>query len=161
MDILSACNDPDLDEETKAFTMLQIFYPEWRKIPPDCIQEAIDKAVDFIDCGNSEDGSPKPKLMDWDQDASLIVPEINKVAGKEIRATPDIHWWTVMGWFMAIEGGLFGNVLSIRKKIRNGEKLEKWEREFFNENISICVLKQPLSQDQQNEINDIIEWMKG
>lgn len=95
IDILIAMNDPDLDQQAKTFIMLQILYEEWQNIPFEDLTEACQKACDFIDCGQVDDpNKPKPRLMDWEQDGDMIVPAVNKVAGKEIRSVPYMHWWT-------------------------------------------------------------------
>lgn len=161
LDILMAYNDPDLDPEAQTMVMLQILYPAWYRIPPEHIEEAIRKGCDFIDAGQKDDGKPKPKMIDWEQDASIIIPEINKVAGREIRLSPDIHWWTFLGWFMGIGDGLLASVLHIRQKKAKGQKLEKWEQEFYNENQALCDLKQPYTPDQMSVIEDIKNWMNG
>lgn len=161
IDILAAYNDPELDEQGQAMVLLQIFYPEWDKIPPDCIEEAIRKACDFIDCGQKDDGKPKPKMIDWEQDAAIIIPEINKVAGREIRLDPNIHWWTFMGWFMGIGDGLFASVLHIRQKKAKGQKLEKWEREFYEANKATCDLQRRYTAEEQAEIDEISKWLNG
>lgn len=98
IDILIAMNDPDLDQQAKTFIMLQILYEEWQNIPFEDLTEACQKACDFIDCGQVDDpNKPKPRLMDWEQDGDMIVPAVNKAAGKEIRAVPYMHWWTFFG----------------------------------------------------------------
>jgi hypothetical protein len=137
LDILAACADPELDDAEKALCVLQIFYPNWEEIPSDRLQEACKKACDFIDCGQKDDGKPKPKMIDWEQDAPIIIPEINKVAGKEVRLDPNIHWWTFFGWFMGIGDGLLASVLHIRKKKSLHKKLEKWEEEFYRANKAL------------------------
>lgn len=137
LDILAACADPELDDAGKTLCVLQIFYPNWDKIPTERLQEACQKACDFIDCGQKDDGKPKPKMIDWEQDATIIIPEINKVAGKEVRLDPDIHWWTFFGWFMGIGDGLLASVLHIRKKRSLHKKLEKWEEEFYRANKTL------------------------
>lgn len=115
IDIFAALKDPELDNDGKAEVMLRIFYPEWFKIPEACIGEALQKCREFIDCGNRREDS-RPKLMDWEQDAPLIIPAINQVAKCEIRLNPDIHWWTFLGWYMEIGDGIFANILHIRQK---------------------------------------------
>ena len=87
IDILIAMNDPELDEQAKAVVMLQILFEDWQSIPAECLDEACQKASEFIDCGQSDDNPnrPKPRLMDWEQDGDMIVPAVNKVAGKEIE----------------------------------------------------------------------------
>lgn len=159
--MLMACSDPELDDEAKAAVLLQIIYPGWREIPESNIQEALEKACAFIDCGQKDDGKPKPKMIDWEQDAPIIIPEVNKVAGREIRLDPNIHWWTFFGWFMGIGEGILGNVLHIRQKLRKGEKLEKWEREYYNENKGMCDLDRPHTAEENEIIEFIMKWLEG
>lgn len=161
VDILMACADPELDDETKAGVMLQIFYPDWGKIPDNAIMEAVEQACAFIDCGQRDDGKPKPKMIDWEQDAPIIIPEVNKVAGREVRIDPNIHWWTFFGWFMGIGEGVLGNVLNIRQKLRKGEKLDKWEREYYEENRAMCDLQRPGTTEENDIIQFITDWLKG
>lgn len=158
LDILSACADNRLDDQTKAIAMLQILFPDWNKIPPERLQEACEKACEFIDCGQKED-KPRPKMIDWDQDARIIISEINKVAGREIRLDPDIHWWTFWGWFMGIGEGLLASVLHIRRKKSQGKKLEGWEQEFYKENRSLIDMKTPESPEVRAEKDSILRWL--
>ena len=89
----------------------------------------------FINCGKDEaDTPPRPKTIDWQQDQPLIVADVNRVAGQEIRALPFVHWWTFMAWFNAVGDGALATVVSLREKLRRGIKLERWERDFYNEN---------------------------
>ncbi len=53
----------------------------------------------------------------------MIVPAVNKVAGKEIRTVPYMHWWTFFGYFMESGECLFNTVVGIRSKKAKGEKL--------------------------------------
>lgn len=159
MDIMAACNDPDLDDEGKSIAMLQIFYPDWRNIPPDCVEEALKKACEFIDCGQKDDGKPKPKMIDWEQDASIIIPEINKVAKQEIRLDPNIHWWTFFGWFMGIGDGLLSSILHIRQKKAKHKKLEKWEQEFYRENKALCDIQKRYTAEEIAERENFMKWL--
>lgn len=159
--VLIACADPGISRRAKSMIILRIVYPDWKNIPAEHIPEAIRKANEFIDCGQTQTGGSKPKLIDWEQDARIIVPEINKIAGTEIRANPELHWWTVWGWFMGIEKGLLANVLSIRRKLASGKKLDKYENEYYRENKALIDLKQPNSPEQASALADIMEWMEG
>lgn len=159
LDALSACSDPELDDATKAECLLTIIYPDWSKIPPECYQEAIDQACKFIDCGQIEDDKPTPKMIDWEQDAPVIIPEINKVAGREVRLDPNIHWWTFFGWFMGIGDGLLASVLHIRKKKAKRQKLEKWEKEFYNENKSLIDIRVPETEEIRAEKESILKYL--
>lgn len=150
LDILTAMNDPDIfepgmTEEEKqlerALTMLQIFYIDFDTMPSSDWQEASEKACEFIDCGIKDDGKQKPRLIDWEQDAPVIVPAVNKVCGKDVRSVKYMHWWTFFGYYMEIGECTLATIVSIRDKKRRGKKLEKWEQEFYRNNKKLVDLK--------------------
>lgn len=159
LDVLAACSDPELDEHGKAYCLLQIFYPTWEEIPTERLSEACEKACEFIDCGQKDDGKPKPKMIDWEQDAAIIIPEINKVAGKEVRLDPDIHWWTFFGWFMGIGEGTLASVIHIRQKKAKRKKLEKWEQEFYNANKALIDMKVLETEEIKKEKDSLSKWL--
>ncbi len=78
-------------------------------MPPKDWQEASRKACEFIDCGIKNDGKPRPRIMDWEQDAPIIIPAVNKVNNAEVRATDYMHWWTFFGLYMEIGESTFLN----------------------------------------------------
>jgi len=140
--------------------MLEIIYIDHELIPDQDIEEAVKKAMDFIDCGMKEDGNkPKPRTMDWEQDAPLIIPAINRVAGKEIRAVEYMHWWTFMGCYMEIRECLFSQVINIRTKKAKGKKLEKDEQEFFKENKELIIIKRPESEEDERAKEELIKLL--
>lgn len=158
LDILAAFNDEALSENEKIKATIEILY--YPIIPPEeCLQEAFDKALWFIDCGIKQDDTPKPRTMDWEKDAPIIFPAVNKVAGFETRCGKVIHWWTFYGWFMEIDDGLFSQVLSVRQKLAKGKKLDKWEREFLNNNQKLCEL-QGSTDKAQEEFDFFAELLK-
>lgn len=160
LDILIACADPDLSDYEKQEVMYQILYIDADKIPVHCYEEACKKAVAFIDGGiDSDKKKPQKKLIDWQYDAAMIMPAVNKVAGKELRAEKYIHWWTFLGFFMEVEDGLFSQVLSIRQKKAKHKKLEKWEREFERENSDLVKLPTVQSEEQKKEIENLEKWL--
>lgn len=159
LDVLSAYGDPDLEPDEKQEVLLTIIFPDASEIPNEHIQEAIQKASDFIDCGQKDDGKPRPKVMDWNQDADIIIPAINNVAGKEIRAEPDLHWWTFWGYFISIGDSLFSNVIHIRKKKKSGKKLDKWEQEFYKSNKTLVDFRSSESEEIKAEKESILKWL--
>lgn len=157
--ILTACADTNISDRAKRMIVLKIMYPDWKQIPGKDIPEALKKANDFIDCGQQGDGSSKPKTIDWKQDAHLIIPEVNKVAQREVRIDPDIHWWTFFGWFMGIGEGTLGTVLHIRQQRSKGKKLEKWERDFYIENRSIVDFVSTDAAEIRAEKDNILKYL--
>lgn len=164
LDLLAALNDKDLEDEDKRIeaymksrVILEIMFPKCDDIPDEYVQEALDKVAEFIDMGIVED-SKKPKMMDWEQDAPILVPAINKVLNTEIRAQKHIHWWTFLGAYMEIGESLFSNIIHIRQKKAKRQKLEKWEQEFYKENKSLIDFKEKKekrSEKEKSAINDL------
>lgn len=150
--ILLAFSDPELEDEEKIYVCLYILYPDFQSMRQEVYAEAFKEAVKFIDHGDTEDdGRRHPSIMDWEQDEAIMFPAINKVAGYETRSCKYLHWWTFIGYYMEISDGVFANVLSMRLKKAKGKKLEKWEREYWNANKSLCVLKPKLTAEEQAE----------
>ena len=168
LDLFAALNDPECFGETEEETnlihaniILRIMFPNCDNIPAEHIQEALDKVAEFIDMGISEDRK-KPKTMDWEQDAPILIPAINKVLNCEIRAEKHIHWWTFMGAYMEIGESLFSNIIHIRQKKAKGKKLEKWEQDFYNENKSLIDFKQKdqRSNEEKEKLRDYFGYKK-
>jgi len=154
--IIKALNDPDLDEAAKAYVLLNILYTD--TIPEPDMEKAIRVGFSFISAGIPDDGKPKPKLMDWEQDAPQIIPAINRVAGTEVRALKHLHWWTFLGYYMEIGESQFSNIVSIRAKKAKGKKLEKYEQEFYQENRAIIDLKVKQATEERDALNALIGW---
>lgn len=159
LDVLSAYSDQEMEDEDKAEVLLTIMYPGLEKIPREHLAEAYAKACEFIDCGQKDAGKPSPKVMDWNQDADIIIPAINSVAGMEVRANPELHWWTFWGFFMSIGDSLFSSVLHIRRKKANRKKLDKWEEEFYRENQNLVDLRTPETEEIKAEKENILKWL--
>ena len=167
LDILAAMNDPDIldpgmteDEKQaeKVLTMLQILYIDFDRMPPSDWKEASEKACEFIDCGIHDDGTPKPRLMDWEQDAPIIVPAVNKVCNFDVRSVKYMHWWTFFGYYMEIGECMLSTVVSIRDKKRRGKRLEKWEQEFYRNNkhiVDLRVKKAERSEEEKEELRKL------
>lgn len=174
LQIIENFQNPELSEEEKAYIMLIILYRDFESFDPlhddlekaivsifPDVEEACQKAAWFIDCGKAYEEKPGPKLMDWEQDESIIFPAINKVAGVETRCLNYLHWWTFMGYFMEIGDGLFSQVLNIRQKKSKGKKLEKWEKEFYRDNKGMCDLTPRLTKEEQAEKERLEKLLGG
>ena len=113
---------------------LALFYEEYDDLPPRHWREALDYLTSFLACFEQDDGKPHPKLIDWEQDYTVIVADINKVAGTEVRALEYMHWFTFIAFFNSIGEGQLSTLVSIRQKVQKRKKLEKWEQEFYRQN---------------------------
>ena len=145
LNIFRYLNDPDRPEHLRWRIAVALFFDG--DIPQEHLQEAVDYLADFISCGDT-DGKPGPKLLDWDQDAQIIVADVNKVAATEIRSLPFLHWWTFVAYFNAIGEGQLSTIVSIRDKLRSGKPLEKWEKDFYRKNKERVDLRQKYSAEE-------------
>lgn len=150
--ILTAFEDPDLSDKEKLYILFYDLFVDVEEIPEELYQAAYDAAIEFIDHGQHADG-PSPRTMDWEQDAGLIFPAVNRAAGFEVRSAEYIHWWTFVGYFMEIKDSTYATVLSLRSKRARGKKLEKWEKEYWNDNKRLCVLRTRYTEEEQAEID--------
>lgn len=156
--IMQAFNDVDLTDYDKLQITIQILYCE---IPED-IEEAYNKAIWFLDCGDTVNKpySRKP-LYDFEQDEQMIFSAINKVADKEVRAVEYMHWWTFIGYFSEIGESQFSTVVHIRDKKQKGKKLEKWEQDYYRNNKDIIDLKRRHTAQEKEELEALDAYLSS
>lgn len=146
-DIMLACEDADLSDYERAEAVLTIFYPDLETIPPEDYQEAINRCFWFMNGGKAEkpDKKERPKLVDWEQDFSLIVAPVNKIIGTEIRALEYLHWWTFLAAFNEIGECTWRQVVKIRNYKAKNKPLDKSDRAWYEENRDLVdfARKQP------------------
>lgn len=157
--ILDALGDPDLDNSEKWTVLLDIFYVDFEHLPKQHYEEAAERAKEFIDMGlEGNEKVKRPAVMDWTQDAPLIIPAVNRVMGKEVRAIEYVHWWTFLSAYMEIGDCNYTQILNIRTKKQRGKKLEKWEQEYIRENHDIVTLKARYSEEEVEEQKQLEEF---
>ena len=149
LDAISAMNDPELEEREKLYSFLYIIYENFEEFSKEDYQPALESAIEFVNNGVEENRRTNIKMVDYEQDYRIMIPAINRVAGREIREDENIHWWTFLGWFMEIGECTYGTVLNIRQKKSEGKKLEKWEQEFYNKNKNIVDIRVKLTEEEK------------
>lgn len=160
----AALNDVDCTKEERVYCALIIFYEDFNSLE-DLLQfpqleEALKKMYWFFNCGeDSMTAVNKPyKLIDWDKDSQLIASAINKVANIEIRAVEYIHWWTFMGYYLAIGESPLATIVGIRSKIMEGKKLEKYEQKFKSDNPQYFIWDNKGIEEKEAEEAIINLW---
>lgn len=131
LEIVNYLNDIRWPEIVRWKIALGLFFDG--DIPEANQREAMEYLASFIAYGAKPE-KPGPKLMDWEQDAQLIISDVNKVSGMEVRSLEYLHWWSFLSYFYGIGEGQLSTIVSIRKKKMTGKKLEKWEEEYYREN---------------------------
>lgn len=147
LDLCAALADPELDGQEKTLAALCIFYPRYQEIPPEQLDEAMEKLCWFLRCGQDRESEKKsPRLVDWERDFPLIAAPVNRVLGTEIRKKtgPEddgIHWWTFVSAYQEIGDCLFAQVVRIRDRLARGKALDKSDREWYRRNRDLVDLK--------------------
>ena len=63
-----------------------------------------------------------------------------------------MHWWTFLGLFMEINKDTTAStVFALRQKKARGKKLEKWEKEYWEQNKALCQLRPRLTDEEKAE----------
>lgn len=151
IDALEPFSDPELSEQEQAAACLKILYPVWRELPD--LGQAFHAAMVFVNGGKEVPAHqpPRPRLLDWKQDAGIIAPAVDKVLGYSCRRCEYLHWWEFLGAFQGIGQGTFADVINIRSKHARGKKLDKAEQEFARENAGLIRLNRPTSAEEEAE----------
>lgn len=134
----------ELDSAEKADCVVRILFPDWQDIYADGLaEESIKEAFEFLNAGlepkqngtrddTSEENKP---IIFWEKDWSLMVAAINEHRDRDIRTEENLHWWTFYGYILGIDKeSLYAQILSLRDKMRRGEKLNKMEVKYIEEN---------------------------
>ena len=121
------------------YTALELFYR--RRVPPEAEAEALEYLSDFLTCGDR--GKPGPRLLDWQLDAAEIVSDVNAVAGREVRSMEYLHWWSFLSFFHGIREGRLSALVTLRDKLRRGQKLDPWEQDYAQRNPDKARLRPP------------------
>lgn len=155
LDICAAISDPELDNQERSIAALAIFYPDIDSMPPEDYENALRECFRFINCNAEEAPGRAPRLVDWEQDYSLIIAPINRVLGCEARAVEYMHWWTFLAAYQEIGDCTFAQVVRIRDKLARGKSLDKQDREWYRRNRRLVDLKTPYTSAEQDLLK---EW---
>ena len=168
--IMQMYNDRALSVLNAQMTMLNILFttiPEGESEPvtiiPENISEAIKQAMWFLNIGDNDDNNGDVKsikrTIDYKKDEQLLFSAVNAVYTKDVRSERYMHWWTFYGLCQAIDGeSLISYIISIRNKLFNGKKLEKYENEFYNQNKDLIIIK---GEDTEESVDDIIMSLRN
>ena len=161
LDVIAACEDSDLNSTEQAVEALIIFYADitcindiWATFVD--VKAAVNAMMQFIGMNQTAGYNAHTKLIDWKQDEALIVSAINNVARTEIRALPYLHWWTFLGYYMAVGESSLSTVVGIRNKLAKHKKLEKYEQEFRKDNPQYFTWNQTTLTEDEKAFEDKI-----
>lgn len=140
LNLFSMFDDKELSDLEKAYICCRNLYK--CDLDVNYFDEAVDKIYWFIDGGDIPKDEPAPvRILDWEKDERTLMPAISKTVGvPDVRSLPYLHWWTFLGAFGEMGEGLFSTILSFRRKLADGEKLDEWERKWIQKNSDLVVV---------------------
>lgn len=166
LDCFKVLNDRDLSPIEQVYACLMIFYEDINSLEDigqymNIIEQLQVEMLKFFNGGEEEDTtkSANYKLIDWEKDSNLICSAVNNVAKTEVRALEYLHWWTFLGYYMAIGECSFSTIVGIRSKIAKGKKLEDYEKRFKAENPEYFNID--MRSIEQQEADDYFREMWG
>ncbi len=139
--ILIAFEDESLTYEDKIYVMLKNIYK--KEIPNEYMEEAIKKAIKFIDCGEDyRDVEKKQRIYSFKKDANYIFTGINSTHHIDIEKEHDLHWWKFMFFFMDMSTDcMFGELVYYRTRKAEG-KLTKEEKKQYQKIKDLVELEE-------------------
>lgn len=166
LDCIEALNDKELTEYERMYSALIIFYEDFNSLEDVLIHSPILEELGhammlFLNCGEEEvkSNAENYKLVDWKEDSNLICSAINNVAHQEVRALDYLHWWTFLGYYMAIGECTLSTIISLRYKLAHGDKLEKHEKKFIHNNPNYFT--RDLRSTAQKEADEYVQKLWG
>ena len=152
--IMLAFEDNELTAAEKQMIMLDNLYQE--KILSDDIQEAIEKAVWFLDGGQAseeKDGSPSPRVFSFSKDDRLIYAAFRQTHGIDLH-TVELHWWQFISLFMDLgSDSVFCSLVGLRKRVKTG-KASKEEHALAREMGSIFEVPETDTRTLEEKVKE-------
>ena len=166
LDCFVCLNDFELEEQERVIACLIIFYECFNTVQDvysvdgELLKKMVQAMYDFFSCGENPMKSMPYKTIDWTKDGQLIASAVNKVAHVEVRSLEYLHWWTFLGYFSEVGESVLSTVVSIRNKIKRGKKLEKYEKEFKNENPHYFIWDSRTAEQIKDDEDILNIWNK-
>ena len=162
--IILAFEDDELLDFEKAEIMLRNLYGE--NIPKNT-DEAIRKAIYFLDCGEEDDEkkvgtSNSTRLYSFTKDAKYIYSAIKQTHGIDLESIEYLHWWKFVYLFLDLNPEcFFCKIIDLRNKKKKG-KLSKEEKRLYIQLYDILELnnKPKFTEEEQKEIDEFMELLK-
>lgn len=145
---LRAFEDDELTYQEKLFVMLNNLYKT--EVLKEDIDEAINKAIKFIDLGkeNEDDNKSTPgnRIYSFQKDANYIFSGILQTHTIDLEKQKDMHWWKFMALFMDMSSECtFGEMIYFRKRKLEGKltKEEAKQYEKIKDIVDLDYVKKP------------------
>ena len=111
LNIITMLEDNELTKHDKIELMIELLYKDSSKINENNIEEAVRKAVLFLDAGDNaqkefvdDENYIKPKrIYSFTKDAKYIYSAIKKSHGVDLENIEYLHWWKFVYYFFDLD----------------------------------------------------------
>lgn len=165
LNIILAFEDEELLEWDKVDIMLENLYGV--ENIPENIDEAIKKAVLFLDCGETDEqqkvGKISSRLYSFSKDAKYIYSAIKQTHNIDLENIEYLHWWKFVYLFLDLDKDcFFCKMLDLRNK-KAKHKLNKDEKKMYIELYDILELnnKREFTEEEQKEIDEFMQLINS
>lgn len=170
LNIITMLEDNDLTKQDKIELMLELLYKDTSKINQDNIEEAVKKAVLFLDADENkknndsdEEYDIKPKrVYSFTQDAKYIYSSIKKSHDVDLETIGYLHWWKFVYYFFDLdEKSFFSQMIYLRSQ-RNKGKLTKEEKIVYANLEDILELEdnKQYTEEEQEKIDKFMSRLE-
>lgn len=156
LNIIIAFEDETLTLEEQYFIMIKCLYLE--EIPEEDLEEAIKKAIKFIDCGEDkkEVDFNKPRSYSFKKDGNYIFSGINQTHHIDIEEKKNLHWWKFISFFMDMNTDcMFGELMYYRVRKQEGKLTEEEKKNY--KKIKDLVELEPVKKEVSQARKDFFE----
>lgn len=161
LNIMLLYEDKTLNDYEKTDIMLELLYK--KEIPIELRETAIEKAILFLNAGdskkdsnNDEEYDIKPKrVYSFTKDAKYIYSAIKKSHGIDLENIEYLHWWKFVYYFLDLdEKSFFSQMIYLRNQ-KNKGKLTKEEKVVYANLEDVLELEnnEQYTEEEQEKID--------
>ena len=149
--------DDSLDEHTKVWKALELYYP----VIPNDLNAAVDAALWFYRCGKEETTAQKRmaarrgknQLYSFEHDAGLIYAAFLQAYGIDLQDIDYMHWWRFRYLFNSLPKDCEFSMAMKYRSVDITDKMPNDQKDFYKRMKLLYAL--PLSQEEDNRQTDI------
>lgn len=135
----------EFEPEEKLEILINNMYLE----DPHDLQEAAEKALWFLRCGEEYKESNQPELCDFAQDSVYIY---NAFLKSNINLDDeDMHWWTFMSRFAELPESFFSRLVYLRAQKKKGKLTKDEKSECARIGYDVIEINKSIDRDLEFE----------
>ena len=148
--IILAYEDESLMSSEQNYIMLKRLY----KIIPENIEEAIEKGIKFLNCGEEKKNTitdADKRVYSFEKDSKFIYSAVKQTHDVDLESIEFLHWWKFVFLFMDVNKDCtFSYLISLRSKKAKG-KLDEYEKKAWFSMREIVDLDYVSPEDEEED----------